>query len=149
MMKLLYICTHNRCRSILSEAISNHHSQGKILAKSAGSQPAGEIHPLTLKYLTQAHIPIKELSSKSIDSLADFNPDIVITLCDSAASESCPVYFGEALKLHWALADPSKLSDEAQAQQAFKEVMSEITRRVEFLLNLSDKPKNTWLDALK
>lgn len=148
-MKILYLCTHNRCRSILSEAITNHLGQGKILAKSAGSEPAGEVHPLTLKYLSQANIEIDSLYSKAIEELADFNPDMVITLCDSAASEGCPIYFGEALKLHWGLADPSKLADEQQAEQAFKQSIDEISQRVEFLLGLSEQDKSTWTDALK
>lgn len=148
-MKILYICTHNRCRSILSEAITNHLGQGKILAKSAGSEPAFEVHPLTLKYLSQASIEIDSLYSKAIEELADFSPDMVITLCDSAASEGCPIYFGEALKLHWGLADPSKLADEQQAEQAFKQTIDEISQRVEFLLGLSEQDKSTWADALK
>lgn len=148
-MKILYLCTHNRCRSILSEAITNHLGQGKILAKSAGSEPAFEVHPLTLKYLSQANIEVSSLYSKAIEELADFNPDMVITLCDSAASEGCPIYFGEALKLHWGLADPSKLADEQQAEQAFKQTMDEISQRVEFLLSLIEQDKSTWADALK
>ena len=66
-MKLLFICTHNRCRSILAEAITNHLSNGLIEAKSAGSEPAGEVHPLTLKYLNDAGIPTEGLQSQSWD----------------------------------------------------------------------------------
>ena len=64
-MKILYICTHNRCRSILSEAITNHVAGDKIIARSAGSQPSGVVHPLSLQYLTEAGIPTKGLTSQS------------------------------------------------------------------------------------
>ena len=67
MMKLLFICTHNRCRSILAEAITNHIAQGRLRAYSAGSQPAGEIHPQTLQALQRRHIPITGLQSQSWD----------------------------------------------------------------------------------
>ncbi len=143
-MKILYICTHNRCRSILSEAITNHLSDGKILAKSAGSQPAGQVHPLSILHLQQAGINTDNLVSQSWDELESFAPDVVVTVCDSAAAESCPLWFGTAIKLHWGLADPSKVigtSDEIS--QAFNSTINEISSRVEQLLslhhNLSDR----------
>ncbi|WP_416307816.1 arsenate reductase ArsC [Neptunicella sp. SCSIO 80796] len=137
-MKILYICTHNRCRSILSEAITNHVGQGCIIAKSAGSQPSGEVHPLSLKYLDEVGISVDGLRSQSWDDFADFSPDIVITLCDSAAAESCPLWFGKAVKVHWGLSDPSKLqgSDETIAT-AFKQTIAQISQRVEQLLALN------------
>ncbi|MDU0354110.1 arsenate reductase ArsC [Paraglaciecola aquimarina] len=136
-MKILYICTHNRCRSILSEAITNHYAAGKIEAKSAGSQPAGEVHPLSLKYLQEAGISTDGLTSQSWDDFEDFEADIVVTVCDSAAGESCPVWFGNSVKVHWGLADPSKLqgSDEELAQ-AFRDTIAEIKHRVEQLAAL-------------
>lgn len=136
-MKILYICTHNRCRSILSEAITNHLSKGKIVAKSAGSQPSGEVHPLSIKYLQQADITTDGLSSQSWDEFEDFAPDIVVTVCDAAAGESCPLWFGSSVKVHWGLADPSKLvgTDNAIAQ-AFNASIEAITLRVEQLLSL-------------
>lgn len=136
-MKILYICTHNRCRSILSEAITNHLSKGKIVAKSAGSQPSGEVHPLSIKYLLQAGISTDGLSSQSWDEFEDFAPDIVVTVCDAAAGESCPLWFGSSVKVHWGLADPSKLvgTDSAIAQ-AFNASIKEITLRVEQLSSL-------------
>ena len=143
-MKILYICTHNRCRSILSEAITTHLSHGKILAKSAGSQPAGQVHPLSILHLQQAGINTDNLVSQSWDELESFAPDVVVTVCDSAAAESCPLWFGTAIKLHWGLADPSKVigtSDEIS--QAFNSTINEISSRVEQLLslhhNLSDR----------
>lgn len=137
-MKILYICTHNRCRSILSEAITNQFSAGKITARSAGSQPAGEVHPLSIKYLQQAGISTEGLCSQSWDDFEQFAPDLVVTVCDSAAAETCPVWFGKSLKVHWGLADPSKLQgSEAYIAEAFKATIEHIKQRVEQLLNLN------------
>lgn len=136
-MKILYICTHNRCRSILSEAITNHFSDGKIIAKSAGSQPVGEVHPLSIKYLQEAGISTEGLSSQSWDEFEQFAADVVVTVCDSAASEICPVWFGTSLKVHWGLADPSKLQgSEAQIADGFRATMEQIKHRVQQLVNL-------------
>lgn len=139
-MKVLYICTHNRCRSILSEAITNHLAGDAIQARSAGSQPAGEVHPLSIQYLTQQGFSTDGLRSQSWDDFADFQPDLVITVCDSAAKESCPVYFSDALNVHWGLADPSKIAGDAAIQeQAFLATISEICTRVEQLTNIANK----------
>ena len=134
-MKILYICTHNRCRSILSEAITNHYGQDRLDARSAGSQPSGEVHPLSLKYLAEQGIPTEGLSSKSWDNLGGWTPDVVVTVCDSAAGEACPIWLGDTLKVHWGLSDPSKLdgSDEEKGE-AFRETINAIIRRVERML---------------
>ena len=138
-MKILYICTHNRCRSILSEAITNYVAGDKITARSAGSQPSGAVHPLSLQYLTEAGVPTEGLTSQSWDEFESFEPDVVVTVCDSAASESCPVWFGKSVKVHWGLSDPSKVegSDEQKAV-AFRACISEITERVNKLLPLAE-----------
>lgn len=139
-MKILYICTHNRCRSILSEAVTNHVAAESIVAKSAGSQPAGAVHPLSLKYLKEANIPTDGLKSQPWDDFEDFKPDVVITVCDAAAGEACPVWFGNAVKVHWGLADPSKIegSDEEKAQ-GFRTCIAEITERVNNLQLIAKK----------
>ncbi len=135
MLKVLYVCTHNRCRSILSEAISNHLAAGKIRALSAGSAPAGEVHPLTLKYLEEKGIATEGLRSQSWDDFEADQPELVITVCDKAASEVCPVWFGDAAKAHWGLPDPSKLGgSEAEIRGAFYAVMDSIETRVRKLL---------------
>tara|TARA_R110002153_G_scaffold110189_1_gene251127 strand:+ start:3330 stop:3800 length:471 start_codon:yes stop_codon:yes gene_type:complete len=137
-MKVLYICTHNRCRSILSEAITNQFSNGKIVARSAGSQPAGEVHPLSIKYLQEAGISTAGLHSQSWDEFEEFAADLVVTVCDSAAGESCPLWFGKSLKVHWGLTDPSKLQgSEAQIADAFRATIEQIKQRVQQLLNLN------------
>jgi len=136
-LKILFICTHNRCRSILSEAIVNHCSGGKLTARSAGSQPAGVVHPLSLKYLVEAQIETSNLKSQSWEEFEEFEPNLVITVCDSAAKEACPVWFDKTLKLHWALRDPSKLDgSEDEIADAFRQTIAEITNRTHALLKL-------------
>lgn len=139
-MKILYICTHNRCRSILSEAITNSIAGELIVAKSAGSQPAGEVHPLSLKYLKHTGYSIEGLQSQSWDDFEGFSPDVVVTVCDSAAGEACPVYFSNSLKVHWGLSDPSKVTgDDAQIEQSFLACIDEIARRVHKLKEIAAK----------
>ncbi|MCP3863299.1 MULTISPECIES: arsenate reductase ArsC [Marisediminitalea] len=140
-MKVLYICTHNRCRSILSEAITNHVAGDVITAKSAGSQPAGEVHPLSLKYLNEAGVLTEGLKSQSWDEFEAFAPDLVITVCDSAAGESCPVWFGKSVKVHWGLSDPSKLTgNEEDIARAFNDTIAQISARVTDLKTIAEQP---------
>jgi len=107
-MKILFLCTANSCRSILAEALFNHLAPAGMRAFSAGSEPRGEINPLTLEALARAGIAADGLYSKSSDAHQALNPDFVITVCDKAAGEACPVHFGPATKAHWGLADPSE-----------------------------------------
>lgn len=107
-MKILFLCTANSCRSILAEALYNHLAPAGMRAFSAGSEPRGEINPLTLEALARAGIAADGLYSKSSDAHQALNPDFVITVCDKAAGEACPVYFGPATKAHWGLVDPSE-----------------------------------------
>lgn len=107
-MKILFLCTANSCRSILAEALFNHLAPAGMRAFSAGSEPRGEINPLTLEALARAGIAADGLYSKSSDAHQALNPDFVITVCDKAAGEVCPVHFGPAIKAHWGLADPSE-----------------------------------------
>lgn len=147
-MKILYICTHNRCRSILSEAITNQIAGDLIEAKSAGSQPAGKVHPLTLKYLAQTGYTINDLKSQSWGDFEYFQPDVMVTVCDSAAGEACPIYLGNSLKVHWGLSDPSKIEgDEPQIEQAFLACIDEIAQRVQKLKSIAAQNLNK--DALK
>lgn len=141
-MKILYICTQNSCRSILCEAITNHLAKGKFQAFSAGSQPATQVDPLSLKYLEERGISTEGLKSKSWeenqDEGEDKQPDIVITVCDNAANEACPVWFGNTIKLHWGLSDPSKLEgNEETIRKAFFAVMDTMEQRIQKLLDLN------------
>lgn len=148
MLKILYICTHNRCRSILSEAITNQFAKGFLNARSAGSQPSGEVHPLSIKYLQEQNISIDGLQSQSWDDFEQFSPDLVITVCDSAAGESCPLWFGRSVKMHWGLADPSKIKgSEKEKQQAFLETIKIIKERVEQLKAVASSA--TTAEAIK
>ncbi|TWI46310.1 protein-tyrosine-phosphatase [Pseudomonas duriflava] len=147
-MKVLFMCTHNRCRSILSEAMFNHFAPEGFEAVSSGSQPSGQVSPLTLEALNRAGITTKGLYSKSSDVFADLPPDIVITVCDRAAGEACPVYFGPAIKAHWGLEDPSALqASDDEVKKAFESTLKIIERRVHAFLALPFKQLNP--DELK
>lgn len=130
-MKFLFICTHNRCRSILAEAICNYYGDGDIEAVSAGSSPAGQVHPLTLKALTTLDIPTENLSSESWDAYEDADIDYVITVCDKAAKENCPVWFGRARQVHWGLSDPSSIDgDQESINAAFSQTIGILEKRI-------------------
>lgn len=129
-MKVLFMCTANSCRSILSEALFNHLAPAGFQAVSAGSFPKGTVLPQSLTTLQRAGIAIEGLSSKGNDAFADSPPDIVITVCDKAAGEACPVYFGPAVKTHWGLEDPSEATGSPeQIQAAFDATLARIERR--------------------
>jgi len=130
-LKILFLCTHNACRSILSEAIARELAGEYLEVASAGSHQSGHVHPLTLSYLAQRGYQVSNLSSKGIDELKNFNPDIVVTVCDQAARESCPVWLGSAIKAHWGLPDPSHLNGaEQEVDQAFNAVIDTIEARI-------------------
>lgn len=135
MLKLLFICTHNRCRSILCEALARHLGPQRIDAYSAGSQPAGVVHPDTFKHLERRGIDTAGLRSESWDVYADQPWDAVVTVCDSAANEPCPLWLGRAVKVHWGLPDPSRIEgSERQRAAAFDDVISTIEDRITRLL---------------
>ncbi|WP_085639254.1 MULTISPECIES: arsenate reductase ArsC [unclassified Pseudomonas] len=129
-MRVLFMCTANSCRSILSEALFNHLAPAGFAAVSAGSFPKGQVLPRSLTTLREAGISVEGLSSKGNDAFAANPPDIVITVCDKAAGEACPVYFGPALKAHWGLEDPSDVvGDEAAVRAAFHATLARIDTR--------------------
>ncbi|UTW49333.1 arsenate reductase ArsC [Bacterioplanoides sp. SCSIO 12839] len=147
-MKLLFICTHNRCRSILAEAITRHvieKENSGWQVRSAGSQPAEVVYPGTLNFLQQQGIRTEGLQSQSWDEFeayfsdSDDDPVIAITVCDSAAGETCPVWFGKGIKAHWGLPDPSKLEDKAEQAALFAKVSATLTKRIQALLTADIK----------
>lgn len=137
-MNILFLCTGNSCRSILSEALFNARAPLGFSACSAGSQPSGKVHPLTLKTLQSLNLPTDNLSSKSMQDCEQFQPEIVITVCDAAAQEPCPLYLGKSLKIHWGLKDPSHLNlPESEKMQAFVETVAHIQRRFDAFFDLN------------
>ena len=131
-MKLLFVCTHNRCRSILCEAIASQRGAGFLEAASAGSAPVEAVHPLTLRYLEERGYQTAGLRSQSWHDLEGFEPDRVITVCDSAAGEVCPLWMGEIEKHHWGLPDPSRVEGDDEAiRSAFMAVIDRIENKVD------------------
>ena len=131
-MKLLFVCTHNRCRSSLCEAIASQRGAGFLEAASAGSAPVDEVHPLTLRYLKERGYQTAGLRSQSWHDLEGFEPDRVITVCDSAAGETCPLWMGEVEKHHWGLPDPSRVEgDDEVIRSAFMAVIDRIENKVD------------------
>lgn len=129
-MRVLFMCTANSCRSILSEALFNHLAPEGFEAVSSGSFPKGQVLPRSLATLEQAGISTEGLSSKGNDAFEGNPPDIVVTVCDKAAGEACPVYFGPAVKSHWGLEDPSDAEgDEAAIDAAFRATLARIELR--------------------
>ena len=129
--KILFVCTHNRCRSVLGEVIANTKHSDIFEAYSAGSAPAGEVHPLTLRYLKARDLPVEGLKSQSWDDFEDEGLDLVITVCDSAASETCPLWMGETPRLHWGMPDPSRVEgSEQEVERAFYNVMDALDAKL-------------------
>ena len=148
-MKVLFICTHNRCRSILAEALTNHLGSASLEARSAGSQPAGQVHPRTITHLEKLGVPTQQLYSKSWDDLEQYQPDLVITVCDRAAGESCPLWFDDSIRLHWGLADPSAVKgSEADIERAFESCTYELAEHIRALQDISTLPQTRWRDCL-
>ena len=141
MRHILILCTGNSARSILGEALINHLGAGRLRGHSAGSQPKGQPHPLALETLREAGMAIEGLSSKSWDVFTgpEAPPlDLVITVCDSAANETCPWFPGAAVKAHWSLPDPPAAGDETAQRERFRAVLAALRERILALLALPD-----------
>ncbi len=140
---VLILCTHNSARSVLAEAMLNHHAARlgvDVRGHSAGSAPSGRVNPLALAVLAEAGVATTGLRSKSWDEFA--GPDaprmrVVITVCDSAAGETCPLWPGRPVKVHWGYPDPSNAAgDEAARRAAFDVTRQAIGYRMLQLLAL-------------
>ena len=132
MKKILFICTGNSCRSLIAEAMTNHLGQGKFDAYSAGSSPTGFVHPKALEILENAQMDTRSLSSKSWDMFAGQNFDMVVTVCDSAAQETCPVFHGAYQQRHWSLPDPAAVTGSpTDIQAAFQSTFDALKNRIE------------------
>lgn len=135
-MNVLFLCTGNSCRSILGEAVFNHLAPAGWSAVSAGSHPAGQVHPRSLALLAREGISTTGLHSKSWDHLPA-TPDIVITVCASAAGETCPAYLGPVLRTHWGVDDPAHAAGtDAEIDDAFFKAYRILRVRIEAFLAL-------------
>jgi arsenate reductase len=136
-MNILFLCTGNSCRSIIAEALFKSMAPVGMAVQSAGSKPAGFVHPRALAVLRAAGIAVEGLSSKSWDNLPE-KPDAVITLCDEAAGESCPLYFGKVVRSHWGIPDPAKVTGGEEAiNTAFASTLDVLRKRVGALTRLT------------
>ena len=137
---VLFLCTGNSARSVLSEAYLNAKGAGRFRAFSAGSHPSGRVHPLTLTTLEAAGLPTDGYRSKSWDEFAVVGApemDVVITVCDSAAGEMCPIWPGQPVTAHWGFSDPAAFEGtDAEKQAFFREIFRQIRSRIDLLLSL-------------
>lgn len=135
-MNVLFLCTGNSARSIMAEAVFNHLATSDWRAMSAGSHPTGQVHPRTLALLARQGIPVEGLHSKSWDDLP-VTPDIVITVCASAAGETCPAYLGPVLRSHWGVDDPAHATGtDAEIEGSFEKAYRTLRKRIEAFLAL-------------
>jgi protein-tyrosine-phosphatase len=141
-LNVLFLCTHNSARSILAEATLNHIGRGRFKAYSAGSSPREnqQPNPLGLRALQAAGMSTDGLYSKSWDAFAGADApqmDLIITVCDNAAGEVCPIWPGHPATAHWGYADPSEVQgSEEQRLEAFRQTLLAIRRRLDLLVNL-------------
>lgn len=136
---VLFLCTGNSARSILAESLLNHWGQGRFRAFSAGSFPKGKVHPVAIELLRWTNLPTEGLRSKSWDEFAapDAPPiDFIITVCDNAAGEVCPIWPGKPMTAHWGVADPAAVEGEAEQGAAFRRALAELEARIKLFVNV-------------
>jgi arsenate reductase len=136
---VLFLCTGNSARSILAEAILNRLGDGRFAGYSAGSFPKGQVHPMSVELLQSLGYETRDLRSKSWDEFATQGApvmDFVITVCDQAAGEVCPIWPGASVAAHWGQPDPAALADGEQARAAFRRALALLTRRIGELVRL-------------
>lgn len=137
--KVLILCTGNSCRSIMAEALVNELGQGRFQAWSAGSFPTEYVHPRSIETLKRHGIDPGQPHSKSWNEFAAQPLDLIITVCDQAAGETCPIFPGKPMKLHWGTPDPAKMvGNEADTQAAFDRAFFFLKERVEQLIAASE-----------
>lgn len=137
---VLFLCTGNSARSILGEALLNHVGGGRFRAHSAGSRPGGKVNPLALELLAAKGISTQGARSKSWSEFAAPGAprlDIVITVCDSAAKEACPIWPGAPVNVHWGIEDPAAVQGSgARKRAAFREAYEILRERIARLVEL-------------
>jgi len=137
---VLFLCTGNSARSVLAEGLLNHWGRGLFRGFSAGSHPKGQVHPVALGLLEQMGLPVAGLRSKSWDEFD--TPDapqmnFIITVCDNAAGEVCPVWPGKPMTAHWGISDPAAVEgSDAQRWEAFRTALRRLERRIKPLVAL-------------
>ena len=137
---VLFLCTGNSARSVLAEAILNREGIGRFKAYSAGSQPKGEVHPMTLQLLKKLNYDTGFARSKTWDEFAGPDAphlDFVFTVCDNAAKEVCPIWPGQPMTAHWGVPDPAAATgSEAERQLAFAEAYRMLNQRISIFASL-------------
>ncbi len=137
---VLFICTHNSARSIIAEAIMGAAGRGRFRAHSAGSDPAGRVHPMAIDTLAWMRLPTEGWRSKDWSEFARPgapNLDFVFTVCDKAAGEVCPVWPGQPMTAHWGVEDPAAFEgDEDATRKVFRNVATILKRRIDLMLSL-------------
>ena len=137
---ILFLCTGNSARSIIAEALLNHHGAGRFRAFSAGSHPKGTVHPYALDLLRRLNLPTTGLRSKGRGEFATPdapNLDFVFTVCDDAANETCPVWPGQPISAHWGMPDPAAVEGpEAVKRAVFAETCRMMTHRISAFTSL-------------
>jgi arsenate reductase len=137
---VLFVCTHNSARSIIAEGLLNSMGRGQFQAFSAGSQPAGAVHPLALKTLQELRVPTDGYRSKDWAEFARQDAprlDFVFTVCDKAAGEVCPVWPGQPMTAHWGVPDPAAFQGtDTEKAKVFWDTAVILKRRLELMLAL-------------
>lgn len=137
---VLFLCTHNSARSVIAECVMNELGEDRVKAYSAGSQPSGRVNPNAIEMLEQLNYDVSGLRSKSWDEFAGPDApkmDFVFTVCDDAASETCPYWPGQPMTAHWGLPDPSRTrGSEAEVRAAFADTHRMLYQRISIFLNL-------------
>jgi arsenate reductase (thioredoxin) len=136
---VLFLCTGNSARSILAEALLNHWGGERFRGFSAGSFPKGQVHPLAIELLKRTGLPTEGLRSKSWDEFAapGAQPiDFIITVCDNAAGEVCPIWPGKPMTAHWGIADPAAVQGNVEQGAAFRRTLAELEARIKLFVNV-------------
>ena len=137
---VLFLCTGNSARSILAEALTTTLSQGRFIGFSAGSKPTGKVHPIAETLAIEMGYPKKNLRSKSWEEFSKPDAphmDFIITVCDNAANEACPIWLGHPATAHWGFPDPASIEGNDQDKRlAFQKILDMIKRDIELFIKL-------------
>lgn len=137
---VLFLCTGNSARSVIAECLLNRLGEGRFRAFSAGSEPTGRVHPMTLQLLRKSNFDVSGLRSKSWDEFAGPDApqlDFAFTVCDNAANEVCPIWPGQPMTAHWGVPDPAAaVGSEAERALAFADTMRMLNQRISIFVSL-------------